>query len=424
MQRVLCQDVLHYLDERVKVMGWIDVVRRIGALNFVVLRDRSGLVQVVWEGKLDSLPPQSVIAAWGIVRQDPRAPGGAEVVAESIELISASASPLPCDFDGRNLSGLDSLLEHRVVSLRGRSARLAMSAKSEFCRVFRDFLGEHGFTEVHTPKIVATGTEGGADLFEVDYFGRKAYLAQSPQLYKQMMVSTGLERVFETGPVFRAEEHATSRHTNEFTSLDLEMGFIDDVEDVMTLEEQLLRRAMHHLRTVLEHTEEQALVPSVDRIPRYDVDEARLLVREVSGHELPEGDLGPVGERLVGEAVLEQSGVEFVFVTGYSQEIRPFYAMPDTANPPKTKTFDLLFRGTEVTTGGQRIHDYNMLLDMMHKRRLEPLKFRGYLEAFKYGMPPHGGLAIGLERFVMKLLRLSNIREACTFPRDRTRLEP
>lgn len=426
MSRVLCSDVSHHLDAEVSICGWVEVVRSMGALSFLVVRDRSGCVQVVWEGRGDLPATQSVVSISGTAKSDRRAPGGAEIIARSLIEVSRAESPLPVDFDGRCPSGLDALLEHRVLSLRSRRSRAMLKIKSEFTRAFREFLRQEGFTEVHTPKIVATGTEGGAELFSVGYFGKKAYLAQSPQLYKQMLVSTGLERVFEVGPVFRAEEHNTSRHTNEFTSLDLEMGFIDDVEDVMALEERFLKAAVEHLREYVHNDLEQNgwALPEIKSIPRLDVDEARHLVKKRLGLDLPEGDLGAEGERAAGQAVLEETGEEFCFITGYPESIRPFYAMPDKERPGKTRSFDLLFRGSEITTGGQRIHSHSMLVEKMTQRGLDPTAFGGYLEAFRFGMPPHGGLAIGLERFVMKLMGFSNIREACTFVRDRTRLEP
>jgi nondiscriminating aspartyl-tRNA synthetase len=354
-----------------------------------------------------------------------RAPGGAEIVSPAIKVLAGAASPLPIEVNGRIIP-LDIMLEHRVLSMRTKRASSILRISAAFVRAFREVLTENGFVEVFTPKIVGTGTEGGAELFSVDYFERKAYLAQSPQLYKQMMVGTGLERVFEVGPAFRAEEHNTSRHLNQFLSLDLEMAFIAGAEDLMCLEEQFLRKALTGLRESC--AKELALlgciVPEITSIPRLDIDEARDIASTHTKRRMPTGNLDPEGERAVCEVIARDTGSEFVFVTGYPEAVRPFYAMPDPARPGKTQSFDLLFRGLEVTTGGQRIHDHCQLLDKMKKYKLDPSQFSGYLEPFKYGMPPHGGLAMGAERFVARLCGLTNVREACAFPRDRTRLAP
>ena len=426
MKRLLCRDISRHIGERVLIQGWLEVARSLGSLHFIIVSDRSGSAQAVFEGTFAPPPVQSVVGVTGTVRQDERAPGGAELAAESLTEISRAEAGLPIEMNGRSQPGFEAVFEHRVLSMRNRRARAILKVSSEFVRAFREFFRSQGFVEVFTPKIVATGTEGGAELFEVKYFEKNAYLAQSPQLYKQMMVATGLERVYEVGPVFRAEEHNTSRHINQFTSLDIELGFIEDVEDVMRLEEQFLAFAL----AVIAETcavELEALgvvVPVGGRVLRLDIDEARAMAKVSSGRDMPEGNLDPEGEKAVCQTVAEKTGGEFVFITGYPESVRPFYAMPDAARPGKTRSFDLLFRGLEVTTGGQRIHDHAMLVEHMLARGLDPARFRGYLEAFRFGMPPHGGLAIGAERFAARLLGLSNVREACTFPRDRTRLEP
>jgi nondiscriminating aspartyl-tRNA synthetase len=425
VERTLCSHVSCHTGEEVRVSGWLEAVRQMGQLTFVVVRDRSGCCQAVFEEKTEIPPVQSVVSLSGLVQSEERAPGGAEITSPTLRTVSAAASPLPIEVNGR-LIPLEIMLEHRVLSLRTKRATAILKISAEFVRAFREALTEQEFVEVFTPKIVGTGTEGGAELFPVKYFERTAYLAQSPQLYKQMMVGTGLERVFEVGPAFRAEEHNTSRHLNQFLSLDLEMAFIDGAEELMRLEERFLSRVL----TSVAHScaKELALlgctVPEVTSIPRLDIEEAREMASSHTKRRMPTGNLDPEGERAVCEVVARDTGSEFVFIMGYPEAVRPFYAMPDPERPGKTQSFDLLFRGLEVTTGGQRIHDYEQLLAKMRRYKLDPEQFSGYLEPFKYGMPPHGGLAMGAERFVARLCGLPNVREACAFPRDRTRLAP
>jgi nondiscriminating aspartyl-tRNA synthetase len=426
MKRTLCSDISRHQGEEIRICGWVQATRSLGGIAFVIVRDRTGTSQAVFEGKAELPPQQSVVEVSGMVRAEKRAPGGCEIVGTCITELSRAEPALPLDIMGKTQSNVEAMLDHRVLALRNPRVSAALRVQSELVAAFRDFLRSEGFTEVFTPKIVATGTEGGAELFEVKYFERQAYLAQSPQLYKQMLVGSGLERVFEVGPVFRAEEHNTSRHINQFTSLDLEMGFIESVEDVMRLEERLLAYALPRVAEACACEIEMAgaRVPQPGSIPRLDIEEAREAARIRLGHEMPPGNLSPEGEKAVSEHILETTGQEFVFVTGYPVTSRPFYAMPDPTDPSRTKSFDLLFRGLEVTTGGQRIHDYEMLLRNLSAWGLDPAKFEGYLEVFRFGMPPHGGLAIGAERLTTRLLGLGNVREACTFPRDRTRLQP
>ncbi|MDP2858940.1 MAG: aspartate--tRNA(Asn) ligase [Bacillota bacterium] len=426
MKRTLCSDISRHQGEEIRICGWVQATRSLGGIAFVIVRDRTGTSQAVFEGKAELPPQQSVVEVSGMVRAEKRAPGGCEIVGTCITELSRAEPALPLDIMGKTQSNVEVMLDHRVLALRNPRVSAALRVQSELAAAFRDFLRSEGFTEVFTPKIVATGTEGGAELFEVKYFERQAYLAQSPQLYKQMLVGSGLERVFEVGPVFRAEEHNTSRHINQFTSLDLEMGFIESVEDVMRLEERLLAYALPRVAKACACEIEMAgaRVPQPGSIPRLDIEEAREAARIGLGHEMPPGNLSPEGEKAVSEHILETTGQEFVFVTGYPVTSRPFYAMPDPTDPSRTKSFDLLFRGLEVTTGGQRIHDHEMLLRNLSAWGLDPAKFEGYLEVFRFGMPPHGGLAIGAERLTTRLLGLGNVREACTFPRDRTRLQP
>ena len=293
-------------------------------------------------------------------------------------------------------------------------------------RGFREFLSSQGFTEVHTPKIVSRGAEGGANVFKLNYFNKKAELGQSPQFYKQMMVGV-FDRVFEVAPVFRAEKHNTTRHLNEYIGLDFEMGYIDSFEDVMAMETGFLKYTMELLKS--EYKKELDMLgidlPSISQIPQVRFDEAKQLVSEKYNRKIRNPfDLEPEEEVLIGRYFKEEYDSDFVFVTHYPSKKRPFYAMDDPADARFTLSFDLLYKGLEITTGGQRIHDYQMILEKMEKRGMDPEDIKDYLMIFKYGMPPHGGLGIGLERLTMRLLDEQNVRETSLFPRDVTRLEP
>ena len=323
-------------------------------------------------------------------------------------------------------TSLETKLALRPISLRNVRERAKFKLQEGIVRGFRDYLHGKGFTEIRTPKIVARGAEGGSNVFKLDYFNKKAELGQSPQFYKQTMVGV-YDRVFEAAPVFRAEKHNTTRHLNEYVSLDFEMGYIDGFEDIMEMETgflqytfELLEREYKKELTMLNVT-----LPNVDKIPAVRFDKAKELVSQKYHRTIRNPyDLEPEEELLIGQYFQEEFGSDFVFVTHYPSKKRPFYAMDDPADPKFTLSFDLLFRGLEVTTGGQRIHDYRMILEKMEKRGMDPADIESYLMIFKYGMPPHGGLGIGLERLTMRLLDEQNVRETALFPRDVTRLEP
>jgi nondiscriminating aspartyl-tRNA synthetase len=310
--------------------------------------------------------------------------------------------------------------------LRHQRQRDIFRLQEGLCRGFRDFLHRQDFTEVHTPKIVSAGAEGGSNIFRLDYFGQKAFLAQSPQFYKQTMVGV-FGRVFEIGPVFRAEKHNTVRHLNEYTSLDFEMGFIDSFHDIMNMETAMLQATMQLLAADYGQELERlgVCLPDVAAIPLVRFDEAKRQVQERYGRRSRNpNDLEPEEERLISEWVAAEYGSELVFITHYPSAKRPFYAMDDPQDPRVTLSFDLLYHGVEVTTGGQRIHDYQQQADKMRSRGLDPQDFASYLMIHEYGMPPHGGLGIGLERLLMALLRAGNIRQTALFPRDMKRLDP
>lgn len=423
MSRTLANQVPNKVGETITLQGWLHWKRNLGGIQFVLLRDRSGIVQVVVNKDVDLPIAESCLEVRGQVVQNAKAPGGYEVIAEAIEYFAKATEPSPIEIPKEEWRvNPETLLEYRYVSLRGERARAPLKVQAVLVRGFRKHLEAQGFTEIFTPKIVSAGAEGGSNLFPIDYFERRAYLAQSPQLYKQIMVGV-YERVFEVAPVFRAEEHATSRHLNEYLSLDVEMGFIQDEEDVMNLEEGLLQTMLEEAHTAA--AAEIALVghdfPTPPKeIPRITHAEAKRIVKELGVGV--GADLSDESERALGAYLKEKYGTDWVFVTKYPQAVRPFYTYPEPDGT--TRGFDLLFRGLEITSGGQRIHQYDMLIESHLRKGNDPANFEAYNEVFKYGMPPHGGFAIGAERLTQKLLGLPNIRYARAFPRDRHRLTP
>ena len=415
----------------VKAEGAVHRVRNMGEIVFVVLRQAEGLLQTVFdrEGfeRAGDIREGCTVRVEGVLRREERAPRGVEIAAESAEILSVPAGPLPLPVDKRKLgASLEARLDHRAISLRNVRERARFRVQEGIVRGFRDFLYSQGFTEIHTPKIGAKGAEGGANIFKLSYFHRPAVLAQSPQFYKQMMVGV-FDRVFETGPVFRAEKHNTRRHLNEYTSLDFEMGYIRGMEDVMGMETEMLRYVMEILKR--EYARELEIlnvtVPEIPFIPALRFDEAKRLVSETYGRRARAPfDLEPEEESLIGTYAKETFGSDFVFITHYPSKKRPFYAMDDPEDSRYTLSFDLLYKGMEITTGGQRIHDYRILTDKMAARGMTDEGMEEYLEAFRCGMPPHGGLGIGLERLTVQLLGEDNVREGCLFPRDMGRLTP
>ena len=429
IQEVISGD---YEGRTVRMNGTVHTIRHMGEVAFVILRKAEGLVQCVCEGAagdvdIKDLKEECAVEVKGTVRKEERAPHGFEIRLEDIRILSRPADTMPIPVNKWKLNtSLETKLALRPISLRNIRERAKFKIQEGIVRGFRDYLFSQGFTEIHTPKIVARGAEGGSNVFKLDYFNKKAELGQSPQFYKQTMVGV-YDRVFETAPVFRAEKHNTTRHLNEYTSLDLEMGYIDGFEDVMDMETGMLQYVMELLRK--EYGKEldilKAGLPDVSRIPAVRFDEAKKLVSGKYNRKIRNPyDLEPEEELLIGRYFKEEYGSDFVFVTHYPSKKRPFYAMDDPEDSRFTLSFDLLFKGLEVTTGGQRIHDYHAILEKMGKRDMDPKDIESYLMIFKYGMPPHGGLGIGLERLTMRLLDEQNVRETCMFPRDVTRLEP
>jgi nondiscriminating aspartyl-tRNA synthetase len=424
MDRHLVSDLAGRAGERVRVAGWLHHQRQLARVAFVLVRDRSGIVQVVVEdpglrAELDALAPETVLAVEGTAVLSDQAPGGVEIHGPHVEVIARPVGPPP-PFELRRPelnAQLPTLLDHAAAALRHPRRRAVTKIAAASVAGFRAALDALDFTEIHTPKLVATATETGANVFAVDYFGRRAYLAQSPQFYKQTMVGV-LERVYEVGPVFRAEPHDTARHLAEYVSLDAEMGFVRDHTDVMAV----LRATLAGMADAVAALDAPA--PDVPaEIPSVDFTAAQRMIEADTGEPtVGEADLAPAHERWIGDWARREHGSDFVFVTGYPQAKRPFYTHPDPARPGFTNTFDLLFRGVELVTGGQRLHRYEDVVAALGDQDPGPLA--GYLDAFRYGMPPHGGFAIGLERWVSRLVGAANIREVTLFPRDLSRLTP
>lgn len=421
-----------YEGKEIRMNGAVHTIRHMGEVAFVILRKSRGLVQCVYEAGITDfdireLKEESAVEVMGVVKAEERAPQGFEIRLKEIRVLSRPAEPLPLAVSKWKLNtSLETKLSLRPISLRNVRERAKFKIQEGIVRGFRDYLLSRDFTEIRTPKIVARGAEGGSNVFKLEYFNKKAELGQSPQFYKQTMVDV-YDRVFEAAPVFRAEKHNTTRHLNEYTSLDFEMGYIDSFRDVMDMETGMLQYVMK----LLEQDYKKELdmlgvtLPEVGRIPAVRFDQAKELVSRKYDRKIRNPyDLEPEEELLIGRYFQEEYGSDFVFVTHYPSKKRPFYAMDDPADPRFTLSFDLLFRGLEVTTGGQRIHDYREITAKMEKRGMDPEDIASYLMIFKYGMPPHGGLGIGLERLTMRLLDEQNVREASLFPRDVTRLEP
>ncbi|MDC4241653.1 aspartate--tRNA(Asn) ligase [Clostridium tertium] len=428
MKRILVKNIPNFIEKEIKIEGWLYRVRRLKSITFLLIRDRSGLVQCVIENNnidLSSLKLESVVSIVGIVKKSNNSLNPFEILVESFEIIS-EAHELPIELNKKELNvNLDTILNNRAISIRHEKVNSIFKIQNIIVQSFREFLINKGFTEIFTPKIVAEGAEGGTEVFKVEYFEKTAYLAQSPQFYKQMMVGAGFERVFEVAHVYRAEQHNTSRHLNEYISMDLEIGFINDEFDIMNLEEDLIK----FILKAIEVKGKEYLkilnvnIPKIDvSIPKIELNEAIEILKKVYGKGDLEGDLDPEGEKLICKYAKEKYGCDFIFLTNYPKRKRPMYTMP--FEEQGTRSFDLLFKGVEITTGGQRINDYNMLIKSIENKGLNPKDYESYTDIFRYGMPKHGGLAIGLERITTQLLNLENVSEASLIPRDRTRITP
>ncbi|WP_123053626.1 aspartate--tRNA(Asn) ligase [Clostridium sp. JN-1] len=427
MERIYIEDIRKSKVDRVLLRGWVHKVKEFKDFGFVQLRDKTGVIQlVVDKDRLKGLRLEMSVEVTGTKVENTKAIGGVEVKVYSIEVLGKTyydMLPIPVN-EYKNSAHLETELDYRYISLRAPKVRATFKVQEEITTAFRDYLKANKFSEIYTPKIIASGTEGGSELFTVNYFDNRAFLAQSPQFYKQMMVGAGFERVFEIGHAYRAELHNTWRHLNEYVSLDAEMGFIKDENDIMDLEEGFINYLFGHLKKTCQKELEMYDVnlPEKVEIPRIPLAEAHKILLDKYGKRSPVGNIDAEGEVLISKYVKETYDTDFVFLTEYPIAKRPMYTMPDGKG--NTRSFDLIYKGLEITTGGQRINDYEMLKENIKKFGFNPDDYGFYLESFRYGMPPHGGFAIGLERITIKILNLQNVREASTFPRDMKRIEP
>lgn len=437
MQRTLIKDLHAHIGAEVILNGFVDTRRDHGKLVFIDLRERTGKVQMVILpnhaealATAQTLRPEWTVKVVGKVNSRPEKMtnkeeqnGDLEIEVLSLEVLSKSVE-LPFEL-GTDIN-IDTRLDTLPLSLRDPKHNALFKVQARVAQSFREYYTSQGFTEFQAPKLIGDDAEGGANSFDVKYFKHTAHLAQSPQLYKQIMVGV-FERVFTIGNVYRAEKHATTRHLNEYTSLDIEMGFIKDHTDVMAAETGFLRKLEADLRA--EHTQDFALwgaaIPTVpEKIPAMTLREAQKLITENTGQDCTqEPDLEPEHERWLCNYAKENLDSDFLFITHFPTAKRPFYTYRDEADPAYTKGFDLLFRGVEITTGAQRIHDHDTLIASLKEKKLEPERFSYYLQAFKYGLPPHGGFGMGLERLTAKLLGIDNVKEATLFPRDINRID-
>lgn len=416
----------------VTVAGWMEETRNLGSIAFVILRDKKGTLQLTLLKKklpeelftqLVDLPRESVISVAGLCKPNEKVRNGYEILPESVKVLSVAETPLPLGIVDKVEADFDTRLDNRVLDLRKPEQQALFKIRDAVLEAADHHLRSEGFLEVHTPKIIASSSEGGTEMFTLQYFDRPAFLAQSPQLYKQSLMATGLDRVFEIAWYFRAEEHNTRRHLNESTAVDIEMAFIESEEDVMGVLERLVTAMWtraSECSAELEMLKKQVTVPKLP-FTRLKYDD---IVKDLQAKKSPiewGQDLSTEDERMLGDVMKEQ-GVDFYFITKYPLKVKPFYTMPEGTE--YARGFDLECKGIEISSGSQRINDVKLLMGRMRACGLNPEDFTAYLAAFRYGMPPHGGFGFGIERFLMELLELPNIRETILFPRDRTRLTP
>jgi nondiscriminating aspartyl-tRNA synthetase len=435
VKRTLISELSEKIGERVRIRGWVHTVRDQKRVQFLVIRDESGLAQVVAAKEeppselneaVSALTAESAVTVIGTVIADDRVNlGGLEVRLEELQVDSLADPELPIAPD----SALDKRMDWRYLDLRRPDRRLIFEVQTTAEHAMREFWRREKFIELHTPKFMGSASESGAELFKVEYFDREAYLAQSPQFYKQMAIAAGFGKVFEVGPVFRANPSFTSRHDTEFTSVDVEIAWIDSHDDVMAFEEQWLAHVLARVKEThgadIEETFGAEVVVPALPFPRVTLERAKELLRE-HGHDAPGplDDLDPPSERALSAIVSEQQGHEFTFVTDYPTTVRPFYHMRHADRPELTKSFDLLWRGIELTTGAQREHRYEQLLEQAEDKGVDVGPIQYYLDFFRFGAPPHGGFGFGLTRLLMQLLGQDNVREVTLLYRGPHRLEP
>lgn len=437
MERTLIKQVKDKLGEQIKIAGFAHVIRDQGSIKFIIVRDISGLIQVVvTKSNIEamaitgSLSLESIVEITGLVKEEKQAPNGIEILAEKIKVLSAACPelPIPVVGKGNEETDLQKRLDWRWLDLRRPEKALVFKVWTTMEQSFREYWTQNKYLEIHSPKFMSTPSESGAELFEVKYFDQKAYLAQSPQFFKQMGMASGFERVFEVGPVFRANPSFTSRHDTEFTGYDAEISFIESHQDVMVEEQKAIQYALGKIKEsfgkeILEFYNRDLIVPTLP-FPQVTMKQAKEILAKLRVPSEKAGDLSPEEERKLSEYIKEKEGHEFVFITEYPIDVRPFYHMRFEDNQKLTKSFDLLWNGLEITTGAQREHRYDILVAQAKEKglNLEPIQF--YLNFFKYGCPPHGGFGLGPSRMLMKIFNVGNVREVTYLYRGVKRLEP
>ena len=427
MERILIDQIQENDGKKVLIKGRVLNTRNLGNIVFLIIQDYAGAIQVVFDKNIEAKTGDAV-AIEGTAKKEIRSKYGFEIQGEKLEIVSNITEDLPFDLAKNDLNlNLSTLLDYRTLSLRHPKVQAIFKLYDILLKGYEITMREEKFTEIKTPKILGAATEGGANFFKVKYFDKEATLAQSPQFYKQIMVGV-FERVFEIGPAFRAEPHFTTRHVNEYISLDAEMGFIKDFYDVIDIINRVIKKVFLIIekegKSYLDtHNVKISEVP--DQIPRVKLAEIKKIIKEKYNYGIPEAtDIDPEGERLAGKYAKENFNSDFIFITHYPWSEKPFYTMPCEENPEETCGFDLLFKGLEIATGSQRIHAYKQLIENMEKKKIKPNGMEFYLDIFKYAMPPHGGWGIGSERLIQQILELGSIKEAILFPRDVKRLAP
>jgi len=411
MERLLIKEISNHEGEKITIKGRIFNIRNLGNISFLIVRDYSGVVQVVASKDLE-VGPGDIVSIEGLVKKDERAKGGYEMKAEKIEIITKNKETLPFDLEKDDINlNLNTLLDYRTISLRHPKVQSIFRLYDLLLKSYDEAMREEGFVEIKTPKILGSASEGGANFFQVDYFDKKAVLAQSPQFYKQIMVGV-FDRVFEVGPVFRAEPHFTTRHVNEYISLDAEMGYIEDFYDVIKTLNRVIKKMF--LCLGIEDVPEE--------MPCVKLSEIRKIIKDKYDYDIPEDtDIDPKGEDLAGKYAKEEFNSDFIFLTHYPIDYRPFYTMSEGE---EAMGFDLLYKGLEIATGGQRINEYDELIESMKKKNVEIEGMEFYVDVFKHAIPPHGGWGMGSERIIKQILNLDSIKEAVLFPRDVKRIIP
>jgi len=437
MKRTLIEKIKERTGQQIKIAGFVHTIRDQGSIKFLIIRDISGTLQVVVTKTspealkvAKSLSLESVVEIVGLAKTEKQAPGGIEITAEKISILSLASPglPIPVVEKGVEETDLQKRLDWRWLDLRKPEKTLVFKVWTLMEQSFREYWTQNGYIEIHSPKFMSTPSESGAELFEVKYFDRKAYLAQSPQFYKQMGMASGFERVFEVGPVFRANPSFTSRHDTEFTGYDTEISFIESHQDVMAEEQKAIRYALERIKEKFDKEisalyGRDLIVPKLP-FPQVTMKQAKEILAKIGVPSEKDGDFTPEEERKLSGYIKEKEGHEFLFVTEYPIEVRPFYHMRLESNPKLTKSFDLLWNGLEITTGAQREHRYDVLVAQAKEKglKLKPIQF--YLNFFKYGCPPHGGFGLGPSRMLMKIFNVGNVREVTYLYRGVKRLEP